>query len=104
MSQVNEFHKNRTAFSETAKGWAVGLTSRDDVNDDIMAISVFDREKILDISVNIIPLFIIVFFLVLLLITSPWPADFLMTAVAVGLHVVPFVGLVLITYIAAHYI
>ena len=87
-----------------ANGRAVGLTSDDGVNFDTMADSVFDREKILDISVNIIPLFIIVFFLILLLVTSPWPFDFLLVAAAVGLHVVPFVGLVLLTYIAAHYI
>lgn len=69
-----------------------------------MADSVFDRETLLDISVNIIPLFIIAFFLVLLLLGSTYPTNLLVEIVAVMLHVIPFVGLVLLTYIAAHYI
>lgn len=69
-----------------------------------MADSVFDRETLLDISVNIIPLFIIAFFLVLLLLGSTYPSNLLVEIVAVMLHVIPFVGLVLLTYIAAHYI
>lgn len=69
-----------------------------------MADSVFDRETVLDISVNIIPLFIIAFFLVMLLLGSTYPSNTLVEIVAVMLHVIPFVGLVLLTYVAAHYI
>ena len=69
-----------------------------------MADSVFDRETILDISVNIIPLFIIAFFLVMLLLVSTYPANLIVEVTAIMLHVIPFVGLVLLTYIAAHYI
>ena len=69
-----------------------------------MADSVFDRETLLDISVNIIPLFIIGFFLILLLLSSTYPTNLLVEIAAVMLHVIPFVGLVLLTYVAAHYI
>jgi len=70
----------------------------------MMADSVFDRETILDISVNIIPLFILLFFIVYTLIWSPYPTNWFMEAIALGLHIIPFVGLALLTYIAAHYI
>lgn len=69
-----------------------------------MADSVFDRETLLDISVNIVPLVIILFFVGLFLVTSPWPPDLLIEAVTIGLHVIPFVLLALLTYIAAHYL
>jgi hypothetical protein len=61
----------------------------------------FDRETWLDISVNIIPMFIILFFVGVLLFTSPWPQDRLMNVVALGLHIVPFVLLALLTYVSA---
>ena len=69
-----------------------------------MADSVFDREKILDISVNIIPMVIIGFFVALFLVSSPYPDDFLIETITIMLHVIPFVGLGILTYIAAHYI
>jgi hypothetical protein len=69
-----------------------------------MADSVFDRETILDISVNIIPMVILLFFIVYTLIWSPYPTNWFMEAIALGLHIIPFVGLALLTYIAAHYI
>ncbi|MFC4448571.1 DUF6684 family protein [Halorussus aquaticus] len=69
-----------------------------------MADSVFDRETLLDISVNIIPMVIIAFFVFLFLLTSPYPPDFLIQVTALMLHVIPFVGLALLTYVAAHYI
>jgi len=69
-----------------------------------MADSVFDRETILDISVNIIPLFILLFFVIYTLIWSPYPTDWFMESIALGLHIIPFVGLALLTYVAAHYL
>jgi len=68
-----------------------------------MADSVFDRETLLDISVNIIPLVIIAFFLVVLFLAQ-FPPDPFAMVISVGLHVIPFVGLTILTYIAAHYI
>lgn len=69
-----------------------------------MARSVFDRETLLDISVNIIPLGIILFFITLFLVYSPWGWDPFTLTLTLGLHVMPFVTLALITYVGARYI
>lgn len=69
-----------------------------------MADSVFDRETLLDISVNIIPLVIILFFVVVFLVTAPWPSDFFVEAITLALHVIPFFFLAVLTYVAAHYL
>lgn len=68
-----------------------------------MANSEFDRETLLDISVNIVPLVIILFFAGLL-VAAPFPSNLFVEAIALGLHVVPFVLLALLTYIAAQYL
>ncbi|WP_254425856.1 DUF6684 family protein [Haloprofundus sp. MHR1] len=59
---------------------------------------VFDRETLLDLTVNIIPLFILLFFVVLFLLVQPWGGDLFPTAIMVGLHAVPFVLLAILTY------
>lgn len=64
----------------------------------------FDRETWLDISVNIVPLVIILFFAVLLLVSSPYPQNWFIEGVALGLHVIPFVLLALLTYLSARVI
>lgn len=69
-----------------------------------MATPIFDRETWLDITVNVIPLGIIAFFLVLFLVASPWEIAGLMSLVSFGLLVVPFVGLAILTYFAAQFI
>ena len=66
-----------------------------------MATPVFDKETWLDISVNIIPLFIIGFFVALYVAVAPWGFEGLISAVAFALLVVPFVGLAYLTYVAA---
>ncbi|WP_458187328.1 DUF6684 family protein [Haladaptatus sp. NG-WS-4] len=66
-----------------------------------MAERVFDRETLLDLTVNIIPLGIMAFFLVLSLVLSPWTGSFLIDVIGWGLIVVPFVLLALLTYVAA---
>lgn len=66
-----------------------------------MSTPIFERETWLDISVNIIPLFIMGFFIVLFAVSSPWPIEGLISAVAFGLLVVPLVLLAYLTYIAA---
>lgn len=83
---------------------AGAVIARAAVGSDVMADSVLDRETLLDVSVNIIPLAIILFFVVLILAVSPWPPNPLVVAVSIMLHVVPFVSLAVLTYIAAHYI
>lgn len=69
-----------------------------------MAHPVFNRETILDISVNIIPIFIITFFIGMILFTSPFEPNLFLEVVAIMLHVIPIVGTALLTYIAAYYI
>jgi hypothetical protein len=69
-----------------------------------MANSVFDRETLLDISVNLIPLGMILFFIVLLLFGSTYEPNLFIEIIALGLHVVPFVLLSILTYIAARFI
>jgi hypothetical protein len=61
---------------------------------------IFDRETLLDLTVNIIPLGIIGFFLVLFLIKDPWGWDGLTNIIMIGLHIVPFVSLAALTYIS----
>ncbi|WP_137283204.1 DUF6684 family protein [Halorussus salinisoli] len=69
-----------------------------------MATPIFDRETWLDISVNIIPLCIIGFFVALFVVASPWAIEGLTSAVGFGLLIVPFVLLAYLTYFAARLI
>ncbi len=66
-----------------------------------MAESTLDRETLLDITVNVIPLGMLTFFLVLFLALSPWGGGSLAGLISLGLIVVPLVSLALLTYIAA---
>lgn len=61
--------------------------------------STFDRETILDATVNFIPLAMIAFFTVLYLLMDPWQDPFLITATSYALLVVPFVALAALTYL-----
>lgn len=65
---------------------------------------VFDRETLLDITVNIVPMFILAFFLLLFLFFSPWPENTFMAIIGLGLTIIPLVLLGLLTWIAAHYV
>jgi hypothetical protein len=60
----------------------------------------FDRETLLDLTVNIIPLGIIAFFLLVFLLVTPWEFDPFVTAISMGLLVVPFVALALVTFVS----
>lgn len=67
-----------------------------------MSSRVFDRETILDALVNIIPLVIIGFFIVVFLFLSPWqglPA--LGTYLQIGLMLLMAVLLAVVTYLVA---
>ena len=69
-----------------------------------MSDPVFDRETLLDITVNLIPMGILLFFIVLFFLVNPWPPNLFIFAVAHALTIIPFVGLGILTYIAAKYI
>lgn len=60
----------------------------------------FDRETLLDLTVNIVPLGIIVFFILVFLLVSPWELDPFVTAISMGLLVVPFAVLALVTFVS----
>lgn len=61
---------------------------------------IFDRETLLDLTVNFVPLGILLFFTVYILLVDPWSMgdDPLIMVVTLGLHVVPFVALAILTY------
>lgn len=69
-----------------------------------MATPIFDRETWLDITVNLVPICIIGFFIALFTVAAPWEIAGLTSAIAYALLVVPFVGLAYLTYVAAQYI
>jgi hypothetical protein len=66
-----------------------------------MTTPVFDKETWLDISVNVVPLAIIAFFVALFAFASPWTVAGLPSVVGFALLVVPFLGLAVLTYYAA---
>ncbi|WP_144901305.1 DUF6684 family protein [Halobellus captivus] len=65
-----------------------------------MANKIFDRDTLLDLTVNVVPLFIIAFFVVAFAVFSPFGIDPLASSVQFGLLVVPFVLLAVLTYFA----
>ncbi|MFD1512737.1 DUF6684 family protein [Halomarina rubra] len=60
-----------------------------------------DRETLLDITVNLIPMGILLFFIGLSLVYSPFPPSLFMSGMSHLLTVVPLVLLALLTYVAA---
>lgn len=65
---------------------------------------VFNRETMLDTTVNIIPLGILLFFLVFFVVFNPWDQSLMIYLITHALTIIPFVALTIITYIAAKYI
>lgn len=65
---------------------------------------VFTREHLLNVSVNLVPMAIVLFFVVAFLVVAPWGYGPLATGLLVVLHAVPFVLLGILTYVAARLI
>jgi arginine exporter protein ArgO len=63
-----------------------------------MAEKVFDRETLLDLTVNIIPLVILAFFFVAYIVFTPFGVDSVMTALQLGIIAVSALGLLVLTY------
>lgn len=59
-----------------------------------------DRETLLDLTVNMIPLGIIAFFFVVFLLFDPWGWEPLFTVLALGLLVIHFSALAFLTWIS----
>jgi hypothetical protein len=66
-----------------------------------MATKIFDRETMLDLTVNFIPLFIILFFVVGFAVFNPFGYDSMATGIQYALLVAPFVFLAVLTYVSA---
>jgi hypothetical protein len=66
-----------------------------------MSNEIFDRETKLDLLVNVIPLFILGFFIVGFLVFAPFGIDPLASSIQFGLIAIPFVLLAVLTYFAA---
>lgn len=67
-----------------------------------MAANIFDKDTLLDLTVNIVPLIIMAFFIVLFLIYNPWRDEATLGLVLqFALIVTPFVGLAILTYASA---
>ncbi len=65
-----------------------------------MSLFGFERETLLDLTVNAIPLAIILFFVVAFGLFPSFGVDPVMTTVQYSLLVVPFLGLAVLTYYA----
>ena len=62
---------------------------------------IFDRETLLDLTVNMVPLGIILFFTGLFVLADPFAGlDRLGYLLMLGLHLMPFVALALLTYVS----
>lgn len=61
---------------------------------------IFDRETLLDLTVNFIPLGIILFFIVLFALFRPFGVDLVATVIMMGLLIIPFAALAVLTYFA----
>jgi hypothetical protein len=66
-----------------------------------MATRIFDRETLLDLVVNGVPLFILLFFTVGFILVNPFGFDPLAVGIQHALILVPFVLLAALTYFAA---
>lgn len=65
-----------------------------------MAEKTFDRETLLDLTVNVIPLFIILFFVVAFAVVNPFGWDGLISTLQFGILIVTFGLLTVLTYYA----
>ncbi|WP_049936868.1 DUF6684 family protein [Haloplanus natans] len=65
-----------------------------------MAINVFDRDTLLDLTVNFVPLFILLFFFVGYVVYNPFGVDLGGRILQVALLLAPFVLLAILTYLS----
>ncbi|MFB6123730.1 MAG: DUF6684 family protein [Haloferacaceae archaeon] len=65
-----------------------------------MTTRIFDRDTVLDLTVNFIPLAIMLFFLVGFAVVNPFGWDPLTSGLQFALLVVPFVLLAILTYLS----
>lgn len=66
-----------------------------------MATRIFDRETLLDLVVNAVPLFIMGFFIVAFVLFAPFGFDPLASLLQFGIVIAAFVALLVLTYFSA---
>lgn len=67
-----------------------------------MESGIFTKEVLLDVAVNVVPLLILGAFFALFVVVTPWGIGLsLESVIQMLLLVVPFVGLAVVTYVAA---
>lgn len=67
-----------------------------------MNLGIFDKDTMLDLTVNLVPLGILAFFIVGFLLVNPWGGlDLLTGVVAHALMLFTFLALAVLTYVAA---
>jgi hypothetical protein len=66
-----------------------------------MAMRIFDRETLLDLVVNAVPLFIMGFFVVAFVLFAPFGFDPLASLLQFGIVIGSFVALLVLTYVSA---
>jgi hypothetical protein len=66
-----------------------------------MATRIFDRETLLDLVVNAVPLFIMGFFIVAFVLFSPFGFDPLASLLQFGIVIASFVALLILSYFSA---
>ncbi len=66
-----------------------------------MSREIFDRETLLDLTVNFIPLGILGAFIALYVVFNPWGWDALFSTLQFGLIIITFVLLSVLTYLSA---
>lgn len=63
-----------------------------------MSDRIFDRDTMLDLSVNFIPLGILLFFVLVFFVLTPFPSDPLILLVQMSLVIIPGIALLMLTY------
>lgn len=66
-----------------------------------MAVKIFDRETLLDLIVNGVPLFIVLFFVLLFAVFNPFGVDPLASGLQFAILLASFGGLAVLTYLSA---
>ena len=66
-----------------------------------MATRIFDRETLLDLVVNAVPLFIMGFFIIAFVLFSPFGFDPLASLLQFGIVIASFVALLILSYFSA---
>lgn len=94
-------HPEGSGSPETTLGRDPATSSHTDPPEVDEGVGWIDKETLLDVIVNGIPMVMLLFFIVLFTIVQPWGYDSAMFVIMHSLTVIPFVLLGILTYYAA---